>query len=75
VPAGSLKQVITVTGTNFVQDAKVYLNNAAQTTTFVSATQLTAQIDDALLAVPAILKLKVMVEAGPESPAIDFKVS
>jgi len=75
VLAGSLKQVITVTGTNFVQDAKVYLNNAAQTTTFVSATQLTAQIDDALLAAPAILKLKVMVEAGPESPAIDFKVS
>jgi uncharacterized membrane protein YeaQ/YmgE (transglycosylase-associated protein family) len=75
VPAGSTNQVITVTGTNFVDDSTVHLNDAAQVTTFVSATQLTVQVDDALLEVPATLKLKVVNEDGSESPAIDFTVS
>jgi hypothetical protein len=75
VPAGHTNQVITVTGTNFVDGSTVYLNDAAQPTTFVSTTQLTAQIDDALLAAPATLKLKVVNEEGSESPAIDFTVA
>jgi len=75
VAAGSTNQDITVTGTNFADGAIVHLNDAPQATTFVSATQLTAQIDDALLAAPATLKLKVVNEAGAESPTIDFTVS
>jgi uncharacterized membrane protein YeaQ/YmgE (transglycosylase-associated protein family) len=75
VPAGSTNQVITVTGTNFVDGSTVYLNDAAQVTTFVSSSQLTAQLDDALLTAPATLKLKVVNGEGSESPAIDFTVS
>jgi hypothetical protein len=75
VRVGSDSPTIKVTGTNFVPEAKVFLDGVAQATTFVSATQLTAEIDQARLAVPATLKLKVMVEGGSESPAIDFKVS
>jgi hypothetical protein len=75
VPAGSTNQAITVAGTNFIEGSTVYLNDAAQVTTFVSSNQLTAQIDDALLAAPATLKLKVVNEEGSESPAIDFIVS
>lgn len=75
VPAGSTNQAITVAGTNFIDGSTVYLNDAAQVTTFVSSNQLTAQIDDALLAAPATLKLKVVNEEGSESPAIDFIVS
>lgn len=75
VPAGSTNQVITVNGTNFIDGATLYLNDAPQATTFVSSTQLTAQVDDALLATPATLKLKVVNEEGSESPPIDFIVS
>jgi hypothetical protein len=74
VAAGSTNQGITVTGTNFVEGSIVHLNNAPQPTTFVSPTQLTAQIDDALLAVPATLKLKVVNEPESESPTIDLPV-
>jgi len=75
VPAGSTNQVITVTGTNFVDGSTVYLNDVAQVTTFVSATQLTAQIEDALLVAPATMKLEVVNDDGTESPPIDFTVS
>jgi hypothetical protein len=75
VPAGTVNQMIVVTGTNFVPEAKVHLNDAEQTTTFVSATQLTAKIDNALLVVAGTLKLKVVVDAGAESAPIDFTVS
>jgi hypothetical protein len=75
IPAGSTKQVITVNGTYFVDGAVVHLNDAPQPTKFVSATQLTAEVEDALLAAPATLKLKVVNEPGSESPAIDFTVA
>jgi hypothetical protein len=75
VPAGSTAQKITVSGSGFVDGSSVNLNDVAQDTTFGSPTQLTAQIDDALLAAPATLKLKVVNEEGSESPPIDFTVS
>jgi len=75
VPAGSKVQKITVSGSGFVNGSSVHLNDAAQVTTFVSATQLTAQLEDALLVAPATLKLKVVNDDGSESPAIDFTVS
>ena len=42
--AGGAAFTLTVTGSNFVNDSAVQWNGAARTTTFVSATQLTAQI-------------------------------
>ncbi|HEV7680933.1 MAG TPA: IPT/TIG domain-containing protein [Pyrinomonadaceae bacterium] len=75
MPAGSKKQIITVNGTNFIDGAVVHLGDAPQPTTFVSPNQLTAAVDDALLAAPATLKLKVVNEEGNESPLIDFVVN
>ncbi len=67
--------MITVNGANFPEGSTIYVNNGAQATTFVSAAQLTAQIDDALLAAAATLKLKVVTEDGSESAAVDFTVT
>jgi len=75
VAAGSTKQVLTVTGTNFIDGSTVNLNDEPQPTTFVSITQLTAQVDDALLTKQATLKLKVVNEESNESPLIDFIVT
>src|SRR5207249_5550820 len=44
VAAGSGPFTLTVTGTNFVSTSKVRLNGVERTTTFVSATRLTAAI-------------------------------
>jgi hypothetical protein len=44
IAAGSIAFTLTVNGTNFVSNSVVNFNGAAKLTTFVSATQLTAQI-------------------------------
>jgi hypothetical protein len=75
LPKGSAKREITITGANFIEGAIVRVNDIPQKTNFVSATQLTAEIDEALLSTPAILKLKVLNEGGPESAAINFTVT
>ncbi len=75
VPAGTVGQTITVTGTNFLDGAQVYLDDQEQETTFVDATKVTASLDDALLAAPATLTLKVVNEDGNESAPIDFVVT
>lgn len=75
VPAGTVGQTITVTGTNFLVGAQVYLDDQEQETTFVDATKVTASLDDALLAAPATLTLKVINEDGNESAPIDFVVT
>lgn len=75
VPAGTVGQTITVTGTNFLDGAQVYLDDQEQETTFVDATKVTASLDDTLLAAPATLTLKVINEDGNESAPIDFVVT
>ncbi len=74
VPAGSDGQILTVTGTDFVADCVVYLDELPQTTTFDSATQLTVEVAREVLATPAVLKLTVVNPDATRSTAIEFKV-
>jgi hypothetical protein len=50
ITVGSPAQVITLTGTNFFADSQVSVNGSNRSTTFVSGTQLTAQLTAADLA-------------------------
>ena len=75
IKVGSTAQTITVTGANFVEGSKVHLNDAEQETTFVSATQLTAKVDDALLATAGTLKLTVVNPDKTETEATELNVS
>jgi outer membrane protein assembly factor BamB len=52
VVAGAASFTLTLTGTNFSKNSIVIFNTAAQPTTFVSPTQLTATIDASMLATP-----------------------
>ena len=72
---GSEERVITVNGTNFVDGYVVQINEAPQTTTFVSPTQLTVEIDHTLLAAAGTLRVKVVTGAGTESTVTNFAVS
>lgn len=75
VTAGSTDQVITVTGTNFVDGSRVFLNDTQQETTFESASKLTAKLANESIATSGSLKLKVVNPDGSESSVIDFIVS
>jgi hypothetical protein len=55
---------LTVTGTNFTSDAVVNWNGAAQPTTFVSATQLTASIPPSVAAFPGKVAVTVQNSLG-----------
>lgn len=77
-PSGSIgaeDRVVTVNGTNFVEGNTVHVDGAPQPTTFVSATELTADLDQALLSTARTLKFKVVTDAGTESAETDFPVS
>jgi hypothetical protein len=70
VTAGGPAFTLTVTGTNFVSGATVQVNGASRTTTFVSATQLTAAIPASDLAAAATLQITVVnpvPSAGPSA--------
>ena len=56
---GGAAFTLTVTGTNFVNGAVVRWNNDNRVTTFVSATQLTAQIPASDLVNPAVVRITV----------------
>jgi UDP-N-acetylglucosamine enolpyruvyl transferase len=43
--SGAGTTLLTCTGTNFVQGCRIWVNNVEKTTTFASATSLTATID------------------------------
>ena len=58
---------LTVTGTNFTSDALVTWKGAPQTTTFVSATQLTASIPAAQAAFPGSAAVAVTNSVGASS--------
>jgi hypothetical protein len=73
--AGSTDQVITITGTKFVDGSQVFLDNEPQATKFESATRVTAKLADQKIAKPATLKLKVVNPDKSESTEIEFTVS
>jgi len=65
---------LTVTGTKFTSDAVVNWNGAAQTTTFVSATQLTASIPATVAAFPGTVGVTVKNSIGA-SNSLSFTLS
>lgn len=75
IASGSTNQTITVTGTNFVQGCKVFLDATEQPTTFVSPTEVTAKLADQSLVAPKTFKLKVKNPDGTESPEVNFIVT
>ena len=74
VPAGSAATVLTVSGTGFTSDAKIYFNGTALTTTFVSATSLKATIPANLLVTVGSFPVTVQESAGT-SNAVTFSVT
>jgi hypothetical protein len=75
VTAGSTAQTITVSGSGFVVDSEVVLNGVPQNTTFESSDELTAELDDVMIATAGTFKLKVVDPDGGESTEVDFTVS
>jgi predicted outer membrane repeat protein len=63
-PAGGAAFTLTVNGSNFIAGSKLRWNGADRTTSFVSATQLTAQIGAADIAQPGPVGITV-VNPGP----------
>jgi hypothetical protein len=63
--SGGTDFVLTVNGTNFASTAKINWNSTAQTTTFVSASQLTAMIPAAAIATPGTVQVTVTNPAIP----------
>ena len=60
VKAGASDTTLTINGTGFVASSTVDLNGTALTTTYVSATQLTATIPAAMLATPTTADVTVV---------------
>ena len=75
--AGSIAFTLTVNGTNFVSNSVVNFNGAAKVTTFVSATQLTAQIQsiDVETAGNAAVTVTNPTPGGGTSNSVTFTIS
>jgi hypothetical protein len=73
--AGSGAFTLTVTGTNFTSGSIVKWNGVNRTTTFVSATQLTAAILAADIATAGVVNVTVLNTNGVESLARTFTVT
>ncbi len=71
---GGVDFPLTVSGTNFVSGASVNWNGAPLTTTFGSATQLTASIPASLIATVGTASVTVVEPAGT-SPAKTFTIT
>ena len=71
---GSQNRTIQLSGSNFVSGATVMVNDDPQTTTFTSASQLSAELKPGLVAQPGILKVKVVNPNQVESEATDLPV-
>ena len=76
VDAGGPAFTLTLTGTNFVSSSVAYWGSTALTTTYVSATRLTASVPSSLTAGPGSAKVTVVSPApgGGTSSAKTFKV-
>ena len=57
VPAGSPAFTLTATGTNFVQSTAILWNSTTLTTTYVSATEIQAQVPASLVATPTFVSI------------------
>ncbi len=77
VTAGSGSLTLTVAGSNFINGSMVRWNGADRPTTFVSATELTAQIPASDLALATIASVSVFTPApgGGVSGALSFTVN
>ena len=73
--AGGPAFTLTVNGSNFVSGATVRWNGAARTTTFVSATRLTAAIAAADIAAQGTAQVSVLYPSGSVSGALPFSVA
>lgn len=73
--AGSATFTLTVTGTNFVSGSVVNFNGATLTTTFVSATQLTATVPAGAVATTGTFNVTVTNPANSVSAAATFTVT
>jgi uncharacterized protein (TIGR03437 family) len=60
VAAGGTTFLLTVTGTNFINGSRIRWEGVEQATTFVSATQLTAQIPATLITSPGTARITVI---------------
>lgn len=76
LPAGSPRQKITLTGTNFFNDSQVLLNGSGRPTTFVSGTQLSVELSSSDLAEAGNQALSVSnsSEGGWQSNTINLNV-
>jgi len=73
--AGSGALTLTISGSNFISGATVLWNGSSLATTFVSSTQLTAQVPANLLTVAGTVVITVWEEGVPASNALTFTVS
>ena len=73
--AGSASFQLSVNGTGFVQGAVVQWNGAPVATSFVSATQLIALVDGALVAAAGTANVTVQSPGAPQSAALKFAVN
>jgi hypothetical protein len=76
-PVGSAAFVLMVNGSNFTPASVVQWNDAPRSTTFVSATQLTAAIDAADIATVGTAQVSVVTPApgGGTSSALPFAIN
>src|SRR5436305_6875722 len=73
--AGGPQFTLTVNGTNFVAGSTVRWSGTALTTTFVSATQLTATVPAALIATAGTASITVVTPCGGTSNAQTFTIA
>lgn len=67
IAAGTNGLTLTVNGTNFDSSAIVLANGTTLSTTYISATQLTALVPAALLAQPGSLQIQVLAQDVPSN--------
>ena len=66
---------LAVNGTGFLANSAIQWNGAAQVTTFVSATQLTASIPPSLIATTGTANITVVNPGGAQSKAAPFVIA
>jgi uncharacterized protein (TIGR03437 family) len=75
VTAGAAAFTLTVIGSNFASGAAVLWNGSALATTFVSATQLAAQVPAALVQAAGAASIAVANSGAPTSASVNFVIN
>ena len=68
VPAGAAATTLTVSGTGFTASTVVQVNGTAETTTYISATQVTAMIPAGQLATGSLLQVAALNGSAASTP-------